>query len=223
MILSFRPISNCFQVSKHVIKPRDSNLVLVNVAIEGFIGKPPPEGTQVINLPTFKDPQPTVEDITSSDEEVETEIEDNSSKEDTEDPVRDEDFEIFYRANESEKEELSLHLATASISKDQKVIEVPKRMVIEKKLPDLLFLLESHAGTATPKVPIVPRPLTPIPLALVQTKAADKKRKRDKKGGKGPIEEGEIQEEAPPKPTKVAKVTRAQQRRGVESSDAASE
>ena len=189
MIPSFRPISNRFQVSKHVIKARDSSLVLVNVAIEGFIGKPPPEGTQVIDLPTFKDPQPTVEDITSSDEEVETETEDNSSEEDTEDPVRDEDFEIFYRANESEKEGLSLHLATASISEDQEVIEVPKRMVIEKKLPDLLFLLESHAGTATPKVPIVPRPLTPIPLALVQTKAANKKRKRDKKGGKGPIEE----------------------------------
>ena len=41
----------------------------------------------MIDLPTFKDTQPTVEDITSSDEEVETETEDNSSEEDTKDPA----------------------------------------------------------------------------------------------------------------------------------------
>ena len=100
---------------------------------------------------------------------------------------------------------------------------MPEGMVIEKKLPDLLFLLESHTGTTNLEIPIVPRPSTPIPLAPVQTKAADKKGKRDKIGGKRPIKEGEVQEEALPEPTKVAKVTRAQQRRGVESSDVASE
>ena len=28
------------------------------MVIEGFIGKPPLEGTQVVELPTFKDPKP---------------------------------------------------------------------------------------------------------------------------------------------------------------------
>ena len=36
-------------------------------------------------------------------------------------------------------------------------------MVIEKRLPDLLSLLESHVGDATPKVPVVPKPPTPAP------------------------------------------------------------
>ena len=84
---------------------------------------------------------------------------------------------------------------------------MPKEMVIEKRLPDLLSLLESHTGTAAPEVPIIPRPPTPIPLTPIQTKLADKKRKRDKKRGKGLIEEGKVQEKAPPKPTKVAKMT----------------
>ena len=94
VILGFTPISNCFQISKHVIKARDSRLALVDVAIEGFISKPPPEGTQVVKLPTFEDPQPVelptfenpqpiVEEITSSDEEAETYYEDNTLEEDT--------------------------------------------------------------------------------------------------------------------------------------------
>lgn len=80
-------------------------------------------------------------------------------------------------------------------------------MVIKKRFPYLLSLLESHAGTATLKVTLVARRPTPIPPAPIQTKPADKKRKRDKKGGKCHIEEGEVQEETPPKPTKVAKMT----------------
>ena len=68
-------------------------------------------------------------------------------------------------------------------------------MVIEKKLPDLLSLLESHAGDATPEIAVVPWPPTPIlppPPPPTQTEPVDKKRKRDKKGGKGSTEEGEI-------------------------------
>ena len=68
-----------------------------------------------------------------------------------------------------------------------------KAMVIEKKLPDLLSLLESHAGDATPEIAVVLRPPTPIlPPPPTQTEPVDKKRKRDKKGGKGSTEEGEI-------------------------------
>ena len=66
--------------------------------------------------------------------------------------------------------------------------------MIEKKLPDLLSLLESHAGDATPEIAVVPRPPTPIlpPPPPTQTEPVDKKRKRYKKGGKGSTEEGEI-------------------------------
>lgn len=70
-------------------------------------------------------------------------------------------------------------------------------MMIEKKLPDLLSLLESHARDATPEVVVVPRPPTPIPPPPIQTERADKKRKKDNKGGKGSTEEREIQEETP--------------------------
>ena len=81
-----------------MIKARDSCLALVDVAIEGFIGKPPLEGTQVVELPTFKDPEPdelpipmnpqlVIEKITSSNKEKETKSEDIASEEDTENPI----------------------------------------------------------------------------------------------------------------------------------------
>ena len=59
-------------MSKHVIKARDSHLARVDVAVEGFTRKPPLIGMQLVELPTFKDPQPIVEEITSLDEEDET-------------------------------------------------------------------------------------------------------------------------------------------------------
>ena len=192
------------------------------MAIEGFISEPPPEGTQLVELSTFKDPQLVVVEIISSDEEAETKIEDNTSEENTENPVGDKDFEVFYRTNKSEEEWLSLHPIATLVSEDQEAIEVLEGMVIEKRLLDLLSLLESHARTTAPKAPIVPKPLTPIPPTPAQIELVDKKWKRDKKGGKGPIKEGEVQEEALPEPTKVAKITRAQLRKGGESSNAVS-
>lgn len=74
-------------------------------------------------------------------------------------------------------------------------------------MPDLLSLLESHDGTTTPEVSVVPKPLTPIPPPSPQNELIDKKQKKDKKGGKGSIEEGEIQEETPPEQTKVTKTS----------------
>ena len=50
-----------------------------------------------------------------------------------------------------------------TLSTDQGAIEVPERMVIEKRLPDLLSLLKSHSKDATPEIPMVPRPPTPAP------------------------------------------------------------
>lgn len=118
VILGFAPISNRFQKSKHVIKARDSHLTLVDIAIEGFISKPPFEGTQIVKLPTFSNPnpvepsvpehhQPITEEIISSDEEKKADSEDTISEEDTEKPVQDEDFEVFYHTCASEEEELN--------------------------------------------------------------------------------------------------------------------
>lgn len=72
IIFGFIPILNRFQVSKHVIKAKDLRLALVDVAVKGFIRKPPPAGMQLIELPTFKDPQPLIEEVLSSNKEVET-------------------------------------------------------------------------------------------------------------------------------------------------------
>ena len=57
---------------------------------------------------------------------------------------------FFYHTNESKEEGLNLYPAATLVNKDQTAIEVPKGMVIEKRLPYLLSLLESHAGTTAP-------------------------------------------------------------------------
>lgn len=80
-------------------------------------------------------------------------------------------------------------------------------MVNEKRVPDLLYLLESHAGDATPKILVVLTPPTPAPSSPPQTNPIDKKRKKDKKAGKGVIEEREIQAETPLEQTRGSKAT----------------
>nr|POE90484.1 hypothetical protein CFP56_48584 [Quercus suber] len=155
MILSFTPISNHFQQSKHAIKARDSRLALVDVAVEVLTCH---RGDYILR------------------QREDTESE-HVSEEDTENPVRDEDFEVFYDINTSEEETLSPKSTTFFINEDQEHFEAPK----------------------------------------------DKKRKRDRRCGKGVVEEGEVQEETSPEPTKAVKVTRTQQRKGVESSSFASE
>ena len=57
-------------------------------------------------------------------------------------------------------------------------------MVIQKKTPNLLALLEIHARGATPEVPVDPRPPTPIPAQSSPTKLGEKKRKREKRPDK---------------------------------------
>ena len=88
------------------------------MAIEGFISKHTLEETQTIKLPTFTDlepaelpapmkPQFVIEEITSSDKGEDTESEDIILEEDTENPIRDEDFEVFYQTHASEEETLN--------------------------------------------------------------------------------------------------------------------
>ena len=52
IILGFKPISNRFQNPKLVIKAKDPRLALIDVAVPGFLTKPPPFGTQDPQLPT---------------------------------------------------------------------------------------------------------------------------------------------------------------------------
>nr|POE90485.1 hypothetical protein CFP56_48584 [Quercus suber] len=145
MILSFTPISNHFQQSKHAIKARDSRLALVDVAVEVLTCH---RGDYILR------------------QREDTESE-HVSEEDTENPVRDEDFEVFYDINTSEEETLSPKSTTFFINEDQEHFEAPKGMVIERRLRDLLSLLESYVGTTMPEVSVNPRPPTPTLLAPV--------------------------------------------------------
>ena len=66
-------------------------------------------------------------------------------------------------------------------------------MVFEEKTPDLLVLLTTHTGGASPAIPMVPQPPTPTPMRISSNDATEKKRKRGQ-GDKSPegTEEGEI-------------------------------
>ena len=68
-------------------------------------------------------------------------------------------------------------------------------MVIKKRVPDLLSLLESHVSEATTEISVVLRPSTPAPSPQIYL--VNNKRKRDKKARNGVVEKGEIQEETP--------------------------
>ena len=83
------------------------------------------------------------------------------------------------------------------VSVNQEAIQVPEGMVIEKRVPDLLSLLESHVSEATTEISVVPRPSTPAPAPFPQIDPVDNKRKRDKNARNGIVEKGEIQEETP--------------------------
>lgn len=66
-------------------------------------------------------------------------------------------------------------------------------MVIQKKTPNLMALLDSHAKEATPEVLIILKPLNPLPPRPSPPEPAKKKRKREKRPGKKVSEEAEIQ------------------------------
>ena len=66
-------------------------------------------------------------------------------------------------------------------------------MVLEEKTLDLQALLTAYAGGASPAVPMVPRPPTPVPMRASSRDFANKKRKRVQEGkGSKDAEEGEV-------------------------------
>ena len=78
-------------------------------------------------------------------------------------------------------------------------------MVLQRRTPNLLALLESHVGSATPEVSVDPRPPTPLPSRTSPIELVEKKRKRDKKSGKGMSEEGKIQPSKDQEPSRGSK------------------
>ena len=108
-----------------------------------------------------------VKEVISSNEEVEAqseEFEEETKEESTESLIRDEDFEIFYHPDVTEDIASMSKPIAVTVNEDQEATEVPEAMVIKKKLPDLLSILESHTGDATPEVPVVPRLQHLLPL-----------------------------------------------------------
>ena len=151
-------------------------MALVDVVIEGFIQKPLPTEAQPVELPIFTDPQPLTEEVISSDDKLESQskgTEEETQEESIESLIHDEDFEDFYLQDETEDIASNSRLVAASISADQEAIVIPEVMVLEKRMPNLLSLLESHVGGAIPEVPIMPRPPTSTPPPPSQTKTAD--------------------------------------------------
>nr|POE54659.1 hypothetical protein CFP56_47300 [Quercus suber] len=140
-----------------------------------------------------RETQPLVEEVISSNDEVEAqfeEVEEETEEENTKSLICDEDFEIFYHQDVTEDVASTSRPATSVISEDQEATESPEAMVIEKRLPDLLSILESHIEDVTLEVPIMPRPPSSIPPPPTQFDLADKKWKRDKKGEKVPSRKG---------------------------------
>ena len=69
--------------------------------------------------------------------------------------------------------------------------------MIEKKLLDLLSLLESHARDATPKVPMVPRPPTPALLLLPRLSVLIRSGKKTQRQGKELLRRGTFKRRPP--------------------------
>ena len=82
------------------------------------------------------------------------------------------------------------------VSANQGIINKLEGMVIQNKTPNLLSLLKSHVGDATPEVPIDSRPPTPIPALSFLIEPSEKKRERERERerrlSKEVSEEGEI-------------------------------
>ena len=64
------------------------------------------------------------------------------------------------------------------VSANQGIINKLEGMVIQNKTPNLLSLLKSHVGDATPEVPIDSRPPTFIPALSFLIEPSEKKRER---------------------------------------------
>ena len=145
---------------------------------------------------------------------------DDEVKEPTPDPVQqemtDKDFEVFYQQEEPEYASSTSHLPPhlTQTSSSQEEAHIPKGMGFEERAPNLMALLEAHAGSASPTVPmmpVLPRPPTLAPGCASSSDVAYKKRKMGQ-SDKGPedAEEGEVTHSFQQPSTKEARTTKAQ-------------
>lgn len=108
-------------------------------------------------------------------------------------PSSREDFEVFDQPDLVESSEaVPKRLVSAQVSTKQKAINIPEAIVLQRRTPNILALLESHAKSATLEVSMDLKPLTPHPSRAFLIKLGEKKRKRDKRPGKEVSKEGEI-------------------------------
>lgn len=150
----------CFQSPKHVIKSKDPWKVRIEVTIPGFLTGPPPKGTFKVELTVQQDAKIiwAKKEIVPSDEEPEKPVQEPAFTD------LEKDFEVFNRPDLAEHSKASSKpQSTAQASINQEVTNKPEGMVIQNRTPDLLALLESHAGGVAPKVAIDPRSPTPPP------------------------------------------------------------
>ena len=110
-----------------MIKAKDPRLVLVDMVVKGYIRKPPPARTQLVELPTLTETQPSVEEVISSDNKVEAqseEVEEETEEESTESLVCNKNFEILYNRDMTEDVVSTSRSVTIAVSEDQEVVEI---------------------------------------------------------------------------------------------------
>lgn len=71
------------------------------------------------------------------------------------------------------------HQSTVHISSNQESTNIPEVMVLNKRNPNLLALLESYAKGVTPEVAVNPHPPTSVQSLAFPIEPLEKKRKRD--------------------------------------------
>ena len=167
-----------------MIKAKDPRLALIDVAVPGFLTKPPlpppPLDTQDAQLPaplaakllySYKQPFP-------SDDERE-----KPTTELTQEDI-DKNFEVFYQEDpEDSSVPAHHHLVAAQVSTNQEGINIPEAMVLKEKTLDPLALLTAHAlrrGMLSWYLLYLGHLLLPLPTPLLLKPP----RRKEKKGNK---------------------------------------
>ena len=117
-----------------MIKAKDLRLALIDIAIPGFLTKPPPSGTQDAQLPA-----PFAAKLLYSQEQIIPS--DDEQEEQAPEPTQedlDKDFEVFYQeAPEDSLATTCRHLIVAQVSTSQEALDILEAMVLGEKTPDL--------------------------------------------------------------------------------------
>ena len=109
IIFGYKPIFTSFQSPKYVIKAKDPWLHQINIVVPGFLGGPPPVGTQPVELPTQRVSREEATSLYPAPEEEVTKVIEVVDSE--------EDFKVFDRSSPMESPHTSLsYLPFAQVS-----------------------------------------------------------------------------------------------------------